>query len=246
MGDGRAYVRLKDSEDLYSFRQYVEKSDHEYFRGSTVSFAPCQRVRSGVGKPNPLEGTLEDFEDFKVFCAQLRDGLPHVQEEVKTSDKQESKEGESTALMAFLEKQHQGKQKKKKKLAPPPGIPLQKGGQQKGSYDTLQEQKKGTKDTTKATRGKKKATASGGKKKSGPPAVPKVLLAAEETKHGSGTNQEHTKGSNLSNARSKKNNTPKPSHGRAEATRGGRSTRGRGRGNARAVFSKKNPADAAP
>lgn len=244
MGDGRAYVRLKDSEDLYSFRQYVEKSDQEYFRGSTVSFAPCQRVRSGVGKPNPLEGTLQDFEDFKVFCAQLRDGLPHVQEEVKNSDKQESREGESTALMAFLEKQHQGKQKKKKKkkLAPPPGIP-----QQKGSYDTLQEQKSGTKDTTKATREKKKVTASGGKKKSGPPAVPKVLRSAEETKHSSGTNQEDTKGSNLSNARLKKNNTPKPSHGRAEATRGGRSTRGgRGRGNTRVVLSKKNPADAAP
>lgn len=118
MGEGRAYVRLKDSRDIYSLKDFIEKTrhDHNYFGASKVSFAPCQRVRSDVGKVNHVEGTLEDYEDFKTFCASMERHNDDTSARVtnimipSNADKVVN-ENVNTALMAFLEKQHKGKKK---------------------------------------------------------------------------------------------------------------------------------------
>ena len=173
MGNGRAYIRLKVSQDISALKQFVESSDHEIFRKSTVSFAPCQRVRNDLGRANPLEGTLQDFEGFTKFCALLEEGTSYGQH-VEIIEKKESTEPESTALMAFLEKQHKGKGTKK-----PPPKPDQKSTQrpkvQAGQQQKLDRTRKGDiqlntaadENSARARRVKKKGQNS--KKKIAPP-----------------------------------------------------------------------------
>lgn len=241
MGNGRAYVRLKVSRDMSALKQYVESSDHEIFKKSSVSFAPCQRVRSDVGKVNPLEGTLQDFEDFTIFCAHLKEGTSYGQH-VEIIDKKESGELGSTALMAFLEKQHKGKGIKK------PARKSTQKSNQKPKVQADQQQKSdrgnqkdelnridGDKKSIKAPRVKKKGPNS--KKKIAPP--PGAMVPPDRPEPAMGNRP--SEGASIDNQvnsnkikRDKKKNPPKPSIKDPEATaRGGKSSRGRGRGKGR-------------
>lgn len=232
MGNGRAYVRLHDAKDIYRLKDFIEKSDHQYFCDSRVSFAPCQRVRSDIGKPNPIEGTLENYEGFKAFCRLLEEqgGQQGGQEILAPKEVKQSEERQSTALMAFLEKRHQGNNKNKGSKKPA----KTQGGKQSTKPKDDGAKKDGDTKKAKTSKGKKKSIAEKSKKivTKANPSVKICATSKEETTHENMPDVDNK----VSRTQRKKKSTRKEDQTQSEAIRGGKSSRGkssRGRGRGR-------------